>query len=63
MKLRHTDNRCDEGHLIFLMMKLVRKYVQNGKAAEDCDGYGKIANDVRRMNNGAFNAMTDEEDH
>ncbi|KRY03932.1 hypothetical protein T12_16192 [Trichinella patagoniensis] len=21
------------------------------------------ANDVRRMNNGAFNAMTDEEDH
>ncbi|KRY24608.1 hypothetical protein T01_13335 [Trichinella spiralis] len=26
MKLRHTDNRSDEGHLILLIIKMKREY-------------------------------------
>ncbi|KRZ48301.1 hypothetical protein T02_4944 [Trichinella nativa] len=40
---------------------IVRKQAQKAKNTNGSKMY--LANEVRRTNNGAFNAMTDEEDH
>ncbi|KRX34826.1 hypothetical protein T05_7428 [Trichinella murrelli] len=40
-----------------------RKQAQKSKNTNRSKMYLESANEVRRTNNGAFNAMTDEEDH
>ncbi|KRZ47773.1 hypothetical protein T02_3521 [Trichinella nativa] len=57
----HSDFSTDIG-LVHLFVGLTRECETWPKIMRRVIG-GKQANEVRRMNNGAFNAMTDEEDH